>query len=580
MEQDSKETSGITRSHHSVLILPHDRSAVAAFVGAALEKVDAAVADTQLLILTPDAEAAALVSGVASHLASERGLDIIPVTSVKRAIRLIGERRPQVIAGGAEEIVALIEGSALKLGALRAVVLAWVDETAVAGGAANAALETVMGEVPKDAARILVAGRLNDATREIAERYARRGLRAAEPGAEDAGGAVSIQYVVASATNRAPALRRLLDELDPARAVVWTRTPESEAEAGQAVSGLGYRGANATVRVVRDAPLGEAGLAVLFDVPASRQELLAALGEVPSAPQIVALAQPRQLDLIRALAGGGRIAPLTLGGPSGAARRREEGVRAELRGLLEGGLAARELLALEPLLESYDGIEIAAAALRLLDQHRTAASPARNDAARTGTATPRAEAGGGAPRESSSGEGTKIFLTVGERDGIRAGDLVGAIAGTAGIAGTSVGRVEIRDTHSLVEILGEDAEAVATKITGISIKGRRVVARLERERPPRDEGAGSARGYAGRDGGRDGGRGRPSGDRGAGSRPPRGDRPDRPRGDRPDRGGDRGFRSERPPRRDDAGARGGFRSDRPQGRDDRPKRPREERGDR
>jgi ATP-dependent RNA helicase DeaD len=319
--------------------------------------------------------------------------------------------------------------------------------------------------------------------------------------------------------------------------------------------------------VVRDEPLGETGLAVLYDVPASRQELLTALGGTASAPQVVALAQPRQLDLVRSLAAGGRVAPLTLGGPSAAARRREESVRSELRATLEKGLAARELLALEPLLESYDGVEIAAAALRLLEEHRTAA-PARTDAARAGAA-PRADAERGAPRDArpSSGEGTKIFLTVGERDGIRAGDLVGAIAGTAGIPGTSVGRVEIRDTHSLVEIVGEDAEAVAAKMTGISIKGRRVVARLERERPPREDGGG--RGYGGREGGRDAGRGRPSSDRG--SRPPR--------GDRPDRGADRGFRSERP-RRDDAGARGGFRSERPHGPSDRPRRPREERGDR
>ncbi len=562
MEQESKETSGVTRSQHSVLILPHDRSAVAAFVGAALEKVDADVAATQLLILTPDAEATAMISGVASHLASERGADIVPATSTKRASRLITERRPQVVVGGAEEISALIQATTLKLGDVRAVVLAWVDETAIAGTATTAALETVMGEVPKDAARILITGRLTDASRELAERYARRGLRAAESGAEDEGGAVSIQYVVASATNRAPALRRLLDELDPARAVVWTRTPEAEAEATQVVNGLGYRGAQASVRVVRDAPLGEAGLVVLFDIPASRQELLAALGGLPSAPQIVALAQPRQVELIRALAHGGRVGPLTLGGPAAAARRREEGVRAELRGLLEGGLAARELLALEPLLEAYDGIEIAAAALRLLDQHRT--GPAVGSvAARAGVGAPRTEGAAVTAREAPSGEGTKIFLTVGERDGIRAGDLVGAIAGTAGIPGTSVGRVEIRDTHSLVEIVGEDAEAVANKITGISIKGRRVVARLERERPTRDEGGGGARGYGSRDGGRDAPRGRPTGDRGA-PRPPRGDRPDRPRGDRPDRGA----------------ARGGFRSERPQGRDDRPRRPREERGDR
>ncbi len=553
MEQDAKEPSGITRSQHSVLVLPHDRSAVAAFIGAALDKVDAEVGDTQLLVLTPDSEAAALVSGGASDLASERGLDIVPATSVKRAIRLIGERRPQVVVGAAEEIVALIQGSALKLGSLRAVVLAWVDETAAPGGSATAALETLMAEVPKDAARILVASRLSEPVREIAERYARRGLRAAEPTSAEEGVAVSIQYVVTSATNRSAALRRLLDELDPARAVVWTRTADSDADATAAVGGLGYRGAGASVRVVRGEPLGETGLAVFYDVPASRQELLAALGGIASAPQIVALAQPRQLDLVRALAAGGRVAPLTLGGPSAAAKRREEGVRAELRAALEKGLAARELLALEPLLESYDGIEIAAAALRLLEEHR-AASP-RADSARASATAPRPDVENGAPRGArpASGEGIKIFLTIGERDGVRAGDLVGAIAGTAGIPGTSVGRVEIRDTHSLVEIVGEDAEAVAAKMTGISIKGRRVVARLERDRPPREDAGG--RGYAGRDGARDGGRGRPGGDRGAGARPPR--------GDRPDRGADRGARSERP-----------------RGPSDRPRRPREERGDR
>ena len=153
MEQDAKEPSGITRSQHSVLVLPHDRSAVAAFIGAALDKVDAEVGDTQLLVLTPDSEAAALVSGGASDLASERGLDIVPATSVKRAIRLIGERRPQVVVGAAEEIVALIQGSALKLGSLRAVVLAWVDETAAPGGSGASGIHGNAGRAWAQAAR-------------------------------------------------------------------------------------------------------------------------------------------------------------------------------------------------------------------------------------------------------------------------------------------------------------------------------------------------------------------------------------------------------------------------------------------
>ena len=111
MEQDAKESTGITRSQHSVLILPHDRSAVAAFLGAALEKVDVDAAEAQLLVLTPDAESTALVSGVASELAAARGVDVVPATSVKRAIRLLSAcdrctgPQPQILSGADQRSV-------------------------------------------------------------------------------------------------------------------------------------------------------------------------------------------------------------------------------------------------------------------------------------------------------------------------------------------------------------------------------------------------------------------------------------------------------------------------------------------
>lgn len=539
MEQDAKENAATSRSQHSVLTLPHDRGAVGQFLAGALERMDAASHDVQLLVLTPDTETAAMVAAVATDLAASRGVRVVPATSAKRASRLLREWQPQIVVGSSEEIVALIRASALKLDALRTIVLAWVDEGA--GGAGSSALETVMSEVPKEVGRVLVASRLGTEARELAERYARRGLRTAEAAAEAELGPLALQYVSVSPSNRPAVLRRLFDELDPASAVVWTRTPESEAEASRAVAALGYRGDDVSVRVVREGPLGEAGLVVLYDAPATPAELRAALGHGTTVPQVVVLAQPRQIPLVRTLAAGGRVAPLTLSGPAGQARRREEGVRGELREMLESGLAARELLALEPLLETYDGIEIAAAALRLLEKERAA----RVAGPQAATDVVIASRGGPGP----SG-GTRIFMTVGERDGVRPGDLVGAIAGTAGITGQNVGKVEVHDTHSLVEIVGVDAAAVADKMTGASIKGRRVVARLERDRPPREEGA---RGYGG--------------NRERTPRAPRGDRPERSdRGERGERTG--GFRGERGARPE--------RGDRPT----RPRRPREERGER
>lgn len=520
--KDPKEGGAITRSQQIFLTLPHDRASVGQFLEKPIERIDAALAEPQLLVLTADTEGTTLVSGVAAHMAADRGLAVAPVTSARRGARLIAERGAQVVIGAPIQILSLIQGSTLKLAQLRAVVLAWVDETH--GGGAAAALEAIMSEIPKDASRALIVGRPSPEALELAERYVRRGLRGVEAPAEDDSAPVNLQYLPVAAGARSSALRRLLDELDPARAVVWTRAPESRDEATRTLVTLGYLADASSVRVVESGtgvPLGDAGLVILYDVPASRAEIRAALDTAAAVPQVVVLAQPRQVPLVRALAGGGKVGALTLAGPGADARQREEAVRVELLGVLESGIPARELLALEPLLETHDGVEIAAAALRLLEQERAT----RGRKAKVESSPDDADAIGIAPRGSGQRSqaapatgGVRIFITIGERDGVRPGDLVGAIAGTAGITGENIGRIELRDNHSLVEIVGEDAGRVAARITGTSIKGRRVVARLERDRPARPEGG---RGFGGRD------------------REERGERPPRSGGDRPRFGSDR-----------------------------------------
>jgi ATP-dependent RNA helicase DeaD len=76
---------------------------------------------------------------------------------------------------------------------------------------------------------------------------------------------------------------------------------------------------------------------------------------------------------------------------------------------------------------------------------------------------------------------------VGSRDGARAGDLVGAITGEAGITSEKIGKIEVRESFSLVEVANADAERVVGKVNGIAIRGRRVNVRPEREggRPER-----------------------------------------------------------------------------------------------
>jgi ATP-dependent RNA helicase DeaD len=520
VEQDVAETAGVTRGHNVVYVLPHDRASVAHFLGPALERLDPAAVEVQLLVVTPDADAAAAVTGAAVRLADSRALGVVPVTSARRAARLLRERPPHIVAGVPSELLALVQEAALKLDTVRFVTLAWVDE--VLAGGSEEALETLLAAVPKEAARIVVASELTPAVEAIIERYARRARRVTAPAAE-MGGPLPISYVATSANARVGTLRRVLDQLDPATAAIFVRSDESERLVGEALRALGY-GSDGSVRVTRTGAGDGTELVVLFDLPATHQELREAVG--PKSGTIVALAQPRQLSTLRSIAAGGAVTPVAFPDAARRARSRDEATREEIRRELEAGAYGREVLALEPLLDEYDGVEVAAATLRLLER-------ARVERAATAAAAATAQQPG-APTM------TRLFVNVGAKDNARPADLVGAFANEGGITRAQIGRVDLRETYSLVEVDSTVASEVAAKLTGTTIRGRRVQARLEQDRPARREREGASQSA------RERGPGRPQGPRrGTGRGPDRGG----PR-QAHDAGADRPPRAARP-RRDD-----------------------------
>jgi ATP-dependent RNA helicase DeaD len=128
---------------------------------------------------------------------------------------------------------------------------------------------------------------------------------------------------------------------------------------------------------------------------------------------------------------------------------------------------------------------------------------------------------------------------------VKVGDLMGAIAGEGGIPGDHVGKIDLRESHALVEVAEADAASVIARVNGAMIRGRRVVVRGERDKEERAKSAGPRgerpdRGPRDR-GPREGGGG--SRDRGG---PPRG----RPGAGAPRRGASERTGRSGPPRRD------------------------------
>ena len=85
------------------------------------------------------------------------------------------------------------------------------------------------------------------------------------------------------------------------------------------------------------------------------------------------------------------------------------------------------------------------------------------------------EGGGGGAR-------VRVFVGLGKKDRASAKDLVGALIREAGIAKGDIGRIEVRETFSVVEVAAAAAGQAVRGLTGTTIRGRRVLARLDRER--------------------------------------------------------------------------------------------------
>ena len=68
----------------------------------------------------------------------------------------------------------------------------------------------------------------------------------------------------------------------------------------------------------------------------------------------------------------------------------------------------------------------------------------------------------------------KVFINIGRNQRVGPGDIVGAIAGEAGINGKNIGDIDIKDKHTFVYLPKEDVDKVVDTMNGNTIKGFKV----------------------------------------------------------------------------------------------------------
>jgi ATP-dependent RNA helicase DeaD len=150
------------------------------------------------------------------------------------------------------------------------------------------------------------------------------------------------------------------------------------------------------------------------------------------------------------------------------------GQRAAIMRALEAGKPDRALLTLAPLFERHDPAAVAAALFDLW----TSSGPV--------------QAPSGVPDIPAT---AKLFVGVGKKDGATANDFVAVLTKDLRVERGKIGRIELREAYSLIEIPAQDAEQVALALNGVTIRRRKVTARVDRgpTRSPRREGSTAGR---------------------------------------------------------------------------------------
>jgi ATP-dependent RNA helicase DeaD len=324
-----------------------------------------------------------------------------------------------------------------------------------------------MQDLPREAQRVICTA-LPDRLTEFVERFARKAMTVGALPADTAAPAPAgpVRIVPVSWEQRAATLGRLIETMDPESVAIWA-ADRSHATAIAAAVPLGDPSISfvAGENAAGDAP--RAALVVAFDPPSpARLRQLIAAGDVvllvPATADayVTRLASPRR--------------PLRVPGLIDDVSRAAGAHRAAIARAIEEHRPDRALLTLAPLFERYDAAAVAAA---LFELWRGGSATVTAAPAASATATPAT---------------TRVFVGLGRNDNATANDFVAVLTKDLRVERGAIGRIELKDSFSLVEVPAGDAEKIAAGLNGLTIRKKRVTARVDRG-PTRTAGRGGPR---------------------------------------------------------------------------------------
>lgn len=496
----------------------------AAFALPALHRLDLTLREPQILVLTPTRELAIQVAeAMQTYARYLQGFSVLPVYGGQGMDTQLRQLRRGVhaVVGTPGRIQDHIRRESLKLGQITTVVLDEADEMLRMGFVDD--VDAILAHTPKTKQVALFSATMPGPIRKIAQRHLSEPLEISIKTTSATVATVRQRYCQVTARHKLDALTRILEVEDFAAMLIFVRTKTQTVELAEKLEARGFSSAplngdmNQALRERTVSRLKSGGLDILvatdvaargldvdrishvvnYDIPYDTEAYIHRVGRTARAGrsgEAIIFVAPRESRMLRAIehATGKSIEAMVLPSEADIANRRID----EFKALISHTLESEELAAFESIVADFqqhhdaDLGEIAAALAFLVQRERPLipdlapipAAATRDDKHDRGSARERApknREARPARREQSTERRTeqgmvRYRIAVGREHEVMPKHIVGAIANEAGLDSENIGRIELFDRYSTVELPDGMPKEIFELLRNVRVRGERL----------------------------------------------------------------------------------------------------------
>lgn len=487
----------------------------AAFGIPLLQKVDPKSKKLQAIILCPTRELAIQVSDEVRRLGKYmHGVKVLPIyggQEIGRQIRSLKDG-VQVIIGTPGRVMDHMRRKTLKLDHVHTVVLDEADEMLNMGFLED--METILSELPEERQTVMFSATMPPAIAEIAKKFQKEPQIVRVVKKELTVPKVTQYYYEVKPKNKIEVMCRLLDMYDPKLSIVFCNTKRQVDELVQELQNRGYfaeglhgdlkqmqrdrvmnsfRNGRTDILIATDVAargidVDDVEAVFNYDIPQDDEYYVHRIGRTGRAGRegkAFSLVVGKEVYKLREIQRycKTKILPQPIPSLNDVTSIKAEKILDGVSEVIRDNNLDKIINIVEKrvLEEDYTTLDLAAALLKMSmgDDYEDITEekfPLRSLDELDDYERNNRNKGGRGPRNSRSGGDNvaRLFINIGKNQGIRPGDILGAIAGESGMPGSMVGSIDMFDKYTFVEVPREQADIVLQAMKDVKIKGKNV----------------------------------------------------------------------------------------------------------